>query len=231
MNEIKEHFTNNEIYEILKNEIVSIKLKPGQYIGEIEMAKRFNVSRTPIREVFKHLEYDNLLKVIRNKGTVVTAINFSKILKFMFVREKVEFGVMEDIAGKISAQSIANLNLLLLRQKKILTDSNVDLLNMALEFFSLDNEFHRAIFDIENKASVWDMLANLMPDYRRYRMVSAEYNTQESLYKLYEEHCNILKYLELGDMKKLKLIYEAHIYSGVETFNTMLLKVEDYFVI
>lgn len=230
MNENKETYTNSEIYEIIKKEIVSLNLKPGQYIGEVDFAKRFNVSRTPIREVFKHLEYDNLLKVIRNKGTVVTPIDFSAIIRFMYMREKVELGLLSDIIGTLSPQDIASLNLLLLKQKKELNE-NVDFLTKSYAFYELDNEFHKSIFNIANKADIWESISNLMPDYKRFRVVSAEFGNEENLISLYEQHCKILEYLQNEDLENLKLIYKSHIYKGVESFNLYLKDLENYFVI
>ena len=40
------------IYQSISNDIITMKLKPGDMLKEIEVANKFNVSRTPIRDVF-----------------------------------------------------------------------------------------------------------------------------------------------------------------------------------
>ncbi|MFI3238300.1 MAG: GntR family transcriptional regulator [Lachnospiraceae bacterium] len=228
--ETQESFTNLEIYHILKNEIVSLKLTPGQYISEIDISKRFHVSRTPIREVFKRLEYDNLIKAIKNKGTIITPIDFKAISQFMYIREKLELGLLEDVISNIPVESIANLSLILVKQRKVIIDQSNSLITRSLAFFELDNEFHKTIFHIANKTSTWDMLMNMMPDYQRFRAVSAEFNSEDMLLELYAHHEIILKALEQGNFTDLKQVYKDHIYNGVSTFQKILKEKEDYFV-
>jgi DNA-binding GntR family transcriptional regulator len=43
--------SNDAIYEELKNDIITLKIKPGAVLSEVDIAKRFMVSRTPIRDV------------------------------------------------------------------------------------------------------------------------------------------------------------------------------------
>ncbi|OON94575.1 MAG: hypothetical protein ATN33_04265 [Epulopiscium sp. Nele67-Bin001] len=73
--------TNTEIYTSLKTRIMTLDLEPGDIISEIDMSKKFNISRTPIREVFKRLEYDGLVNVIKNKGTEITPISSQQAYK------------------------------------------------------------------------------------------------------------------------------------------------------
>ena len=44
------------IFDMLKQEILSLELKPGQAISENEICSRFDVSRTPVREALRRLQ-------------------------------------------------------------------------------------------------------------------------------------------------------------------------------
>lgn len=44
-----------EIYNQLKEEIIDLKIEPGALISENEISRRFEVSRTPVRDVFLRL--------------------------------------------------------------------------------------------------------------------------------------------------------------------------------
>lgn len=54
------------VFDMLKQEILSLELKPGQAISENEICSRFDVSRTPVREALRRLqeqgfgEYDSV---------------------------------------------------------------------------------------------------------------------------------------------------------------------------
>ena len=48
----------NEIYNELKRDIILLKIKPGESISEIELTKKYKISRTPIRDIIKRLEIE-----------------------------------------------------------------------------------------------------------------------------------------------------------------------------
>ncbi|MBF7018195.1 GntR family transcriptional regulator [Staphylococcus durrellii] len=50
------------LYQIIRNDIISGELKPAEKITEIKLAKKYNVSRTPVREVIKQLELEYFIK-------------------------------------------------------------------------------------------------------------------------------------------------------------------------
>ena len=50
-------------------------MEPGEKISDIEIAKYFNVSKTPVREAFQLLEFYKFIKVFPKKGTCVTKRN------------------------------------------------------------------------------------------------------------------------------------------------------------
>ena len=67
------------IYDDIADAIITMKLVPGEKISEIESSKKYNVSRTPIRDVFKRLEDNGLLEIRSQSGTFVTKIDMGNI--------------------------------------------------------------------------------------------------------------------------------------------------------
>lgn len=72
-----------QVFEKLRNEILSLELKPGQLIDEASLAARFHVSRSPVREALVRLASEGLVETVPNKGTVVTPLNFSEFPGFI----------------------------------------------------------------------------------------------------------------------------------------------------
>lgn len=227
----KTYVNTGEIYKILRGEILSLHLTPGTFIGEVEMAKRFQASRTPIREVFKHLEIDGLIHVIPNKGTVITAINFSEISEFMFIREKLELGVAEYLLEHFTQEEQTKMEIILLKQQKILKSQDIPLSQRTAEFYVLDNEFHHAIFYFGKKTALWEKMSDMMPDYKRFRVISADFHSEKHLWDLYQHHENILKGFEQKDLNLLKETYQQHIYYGAASFRQLIHEKEHYFVL
>ena len=50
-------------YRVLKDNIMSLELKPGEVLSEMELAEKLNLSRTPIREVIMRLKGEHLIDV------------------------------------------------------------------------------------------------------------------------------------------------------------------------
>ncbi|WP_313613779.1 GntR family transcriptional regulator [Agrobacterium sp.] len=69
------------VYNALRGEILTLSLKPGQYLEETVLEKRFDVSRTPIREALIRLQSDRLVKFMPNRGHYVEIVSFDEIPK------------------------------------------------------------------------------------------------------------------------------------------------------
>lgn len=87
-----------KIYDILREKIVTLRLPPGEPLIEEKLAKRFKVSRTPIREVLNRLDHEGLVELIPQKGAFVARIGFTDAREIFQIRE-----ALEGIAAKISA--------------------------------------------------------------------------------------------------------------------------------
>jgi len=75
-----------QVYEQIKQDIISYKMSPGQPIHESEFVKRFQVSKTPIREALTSLQQDHLVEYIPNRGFSVANISFKDILEIYEAR-------------------------------------------------------------------------------------------------------------------------------------------------
>ena len=70
------------VYEVLKSEIIDLKLPPGSTIDESQLATRFNLSRTPIREAMVRLAAEGLITTLPNRATIVSQIDFLNLPHF-----------------------------------------------------------------------------------------------------------------------------------------------------
>ncbi len=66
------------VFEQLRDQILSLELRPGQLIDEVNLASRFNVSRSPVREALVRLASEGLVQTVPNKGTMVTPLNLDE---------------------------------------------------------------------------------------------------------------------------------------------------------
>ena len=85
---------SEQAYERLKGAILSRALKPGTPLVELELAKRFEIGRTPIREAIRRLREEGLVRVVGNKGAFVERIGFTEIEDALFLRELLEVAAL-----------------------------------------------------------------------------------------------------------------------------------------
>ncbi len=88
---------NLEIYNTVKDRILFLEYKPGQILNEKVLANEFGISRTPLRDVLSRLEWDQLVRILPRTGTMVTEIEFQKMMYTYQVRFEIE-----ELIGKLA---------------------------------------------------------------------------------------------------------------------------------
>jgi DNA-binding GntR family transcriptional regulator len=66
-----------EIYERLKQDILTFEFRPGERLVELELCDRYEVSRTPVREALRRLEDDGLVVARDKGGRIVKGLDIS----------------------------------------------------------------------------------------------------------------------------------------------------------
>lgn len=84
------------VYETLKQEILDLRLKPGQMISENDICERFGVSRTPVRDALRLLQEQGFAETIPYRGTYVTLLSLDNIKQMIYMRVAVETMVLRD---------------------------------------------------------------------------------------------------------------------------------------
>lgn len=62
------------VYEALQSAILAGNIRPGEHLRQEEVAARWNVSQTPVREAFRRLESEGLVEHAANRGVVVRGV-------------------------------------------------------------------------------------------------------------------------------------------------------------
>ncbi len=96
-------------YEALRSLILSGALKPGERLGERELARRIKVSRTPLREALQRLERDGLLESKRGLGYCAVSFEPRAVADIYELRELLEVHVCREAATRITAGGIREL--------------------------------------------------------------------------------------------------------------------------
>lgn len=71
------------VYAQLRNDILSVKIKPGSPLDESGLSERFGLSRSPIREALVRLSSEGLVQILANRSIVVAPIDFATMPQFL----------------------------------------------------------------------------------------------------------------------------------------------------
>jgi DNA-binding GntR family transcriptional regulator len=82
--------TSDLVYKVLHEAIVMSILPAGQWLGEVQLARLFDVSRTPVREAILRLETENLAVRVPRRGLVVSKITPKETIDVYVVREAID---------------------------------------------------------------------------------------------------------------------------------------------
>jgi len=126
----------------LRKEIIEGKLRPQERIVEEAVAKRFNISRSPIREAFRILEAKGLVNNVPRKGVCVSDIRLEDVEAIYAIRP-----CLEGLAAKFACRnaSEADLDRLsgIVDEMEVAADRN----DFQL-YFRLNKEFHEGIYNL-----------------------------------------------------------------------------------
>lgn len=222
---MSEHYSSREIFRILENEIITLKIKPGESLSENVLCERFLVSRSPIRSVLQELRLCGLVTITPYKSTQVTRMNFNIINQIIYQRMAVETFVLDDFI-KIS-------DLLELERIRHIHSSMCQLLKSDAfdysQFYALDSQLHGTWFAATRKEYLWECIQKSNCHYTRFRMLDI---VEIKNYKqIVDEHGAILAALENGDAASIRPLMQKHLFGGVTRLGRLIFTdLKDYFI-
>ena len=171
--------------------IVSLELKPGTRISEVEVAERYGVSRQPVREAVISLAQTGLIRTIPQRGTSVVPILVSQMLDARFIREAIEVAVARLAARSMLPQVRAQLNTIMEQQIIAVEASDRD------TFFRYDEAFHAALCRGVGSSMAWESIVNVKV--HMDRVCTLTLKDAESMRPLVDEHLAILTAIDAHD--------------------------------
>jgi DNA-binding GntR family transcriptional regulator len=191
------------VYAALRQNIMNLNLSPGAEISEKEIALKFDVSRTPVREAFIHLANEGLIQVFPQKKTVVALIDFSLVEQEFFIRENLELAVLELFIKKAQPQHFRELEQLIEYQSADFEHSDY------LALLDHDDEFHRTFYEVAGQPLSWDVLSHTNGQYHRVRLLTIWFSGIAG--DVVNQHRNILQALKNKDLSEAQQLLRGHV--------------------
>jgi DNA-binding GntR family transcriptional regulator len=193
---------HEEVTNRLRDMIVSLRLRPGERIQEMEVAQLLGVSRTPVREAIKVLTAEGLVELLPLRGAIV------KVFSAKDARDMLEvIALVESYAGELACQASQDKIdeiLEMHRQMQVFYEARE-----RPAYFALNQRIHDALIALADNDTLSMTHATLSK-----RMRSLRYSgnaTPENWSAAMAEHAQMMVALAARDGRALSRIMGEHI--------------------
>lgn len=207
------------LHAVLRQDIISLRLTPGERLSENELAERFGTSRAPVREALIRLVEDGLIEVRPQRGSFVTRISLKAMEGSRFVREALEVAIIRQAASRgITATAQARIEATIAAQLGARDDPE--------RFTRHDDAFHRALAEAAGLASVWAIVEREKTQFDRVRFLSLPSTTPVAV--LVEQHRAILAAVLARDPEAAAAAMHQHMTEVLKITSSVAAKYPDY---
>jgi DNA-binding GntR family transcriptional regulator len=156
----------HKVYDYLRNEILSNRISAGTRLVEGQLAKKINVSRTPIREALHILEMENLVESFPRVGYRVKEMRWEDVEELCEIRT-----VNEILSARWAMQRLLPAELE--SMKKNIDTAEAEIQAGHPEYFvERDAEFHEMLVKASGSQRLLELCQMLRRHMLRYRIES-----------------------------------------------------------
>jgi DNA-binding GntR family transcriptional regulator len=193
-------------YEAIKERILSLELRPGQFINEAELCKLTGMGRMPVHQAVHRLMTDRLLKVIPRKGIIIGAESANEVDEALEARGAVEPHIAALAAERATPDQVKEIEKLLRQSRKFVDQ------RFRREFMALDRLFHAAVAEAAGNKMLVDAQRPLQERSARIWSVSVM-RRPDGLRLTQEEHEAVFDAIRRGDRDAARRAMQVHIAS------------------
>lgn len=193
---------SDQVYDALKEAIVSVKLLPGASISENRICQHFGVSRTPVRTAIVRLVEEGLIDVYPQQGSFVAPIRLSGIAESRFIRRALEVAVLREAAAVWTPELSQRARAIIAAQAEAIAAGDTEL------FHREDERFHQAFCLFAGREGVW---ATIMLAKARLGRIRRLFGDADRLPVVVREHSAVLDALDAGDTEEAISRLEYHL--------------------
>ncbi|MGI6246968.1 MAG: GntR family transcriptional regulator [Pseudochelatococcus sp.] len=192
------------VYDMLRDEILGLELPPGSPIDEVQLAEKFGMSRTPIREALVRLAGEGLVETLPNRSTMVSNIDFLNLHTFFDA-----ITLMYRVTTRLAARNHQPEDLARIRALAQEFAAAVEAKD-ALGMIATNRDFHAAVAEAGRNPYFTSLCLRLLDEGRRIlRLYYQSYDDQ--LPRQYvEEHEQMVGAIAARDVELADRIAKQH---------------------
>jgi DNA-binding GntR family transcriptional regulator len=160
-----------QAYQLLKDAIITLELRPGTPLSELQVARRLGISKSPVREALQRLSRDGLVTLEPNRRCVVTGLDEASVRDWYELRLMLEPASLQQVVHTIQPQTLAFL--------QDITTRAIDAVERQdpLAFVHNSDLFHLTLIGLNPNLSLVAVVEDLFNKIRRVRIAQYQEDT------------------------------------------------------
>lgn len=210
--------TFHKLRDDIENGIVTGEFEPGERLDETQLANRFGVSRTPIREALMQLSAIGLIEIRPRRGAVVVDPGPQYVFEMFDVMAE-----LEGMAGALAARRHT------IEDREALLSAHARCEEAALsedtDAYYYENEvFHNAIYDASHSGFLKDQCIALHRRLRPYRRLQLRVRNRMKI--SFDEHRKIIDAILAGEEEEARKRLRGHIAVQGDRFSDLVANID-----
>ncbi len=214
---------SDRVHAWLRDAILEVTLKPGDALAESEVAQRFGLSRTPVREALLRLAGEGLVEIRPQRGTYVARLSLARVEEALFVRTAIECAVLQRVAAHANHRATADALMLPVdAQERAIAAHDV------VAAIAADARFHRTLVEASGLPGVWTIVAQARDLDHRIRAIAVP--ELGSARDAIADHRAIVRAVRAGNAVLAQRRMTAHLARNVALARAIARRHPGYFV-
>ncbi|WP_107869163.1 GntR family transcriptional regulator [Pseudoduganella sp. UC29_71] len=205
-----------QVFEHLRELIVTLALEPGAVLPRNELTRYFNLSATPIRDALTRLGEEGLVDIFPQHITRVRSVDLASARQAHFLRLSVELEMVRMLAERPDPALSQTLLQLVEQQRACLATG--DLKN----FTRIDLTFHQQLYEAAQLEQLWTVMRSSSGNLDRLRRLHLPLNGKAQ--SILDEHAAIARAIGAGDPDSAQQYVRQHLSGTLSEIEELRLK-------
>lgn len=185
----------------VRRDILSCDLRPGETLSEAELARRYGVSKTPVRDAMQRLEQEGLVEIEPRRGHRVRPISMQEAGDLIEVRAILESAAVAKVARVATDAQLAELDAF----RGPDTGS-------VVAFADYNRQFHIVLAELSQNHRLAEEIKRMMEFYDRLVLVSlTSLSRGDGLQAPLADHLTIIDALQARNGRLATRLMRQHI--------------------
>ena len=190
------------VYRSVMEAIVDQRLLPGTRLNELAMCEAFKLSRREMERVFSRLAFENVVRMVANRGAFVASPDAIEARAIFAARKTIESGIVELAAARASGADFKVL------AKNISDEESHRRAGRMRDAVRLSGQFHLLLSDIADNVILADQVRQLVA---RTSLVTSLYDNPSEMGCWHDDHNKLIGHLRAHQTKRAADLMRRHL--------------------